>query len=266
MIRIPQYLKRHVYRYMPSYLSGVGILLLYSLHTLPRWVVDNEAERLRTEPSVHTLKMDVNLRMRVLGWKTQWQDTQSWIWADSLAQTYLQYRQIDSALYYTRQIRSSEDSAATTRAALHLFRAYDLSTDRSQWSRLATEARAQLQAAIQLQPKAYDLRIKLALSYLRDPQPMQGIQLLKQLQREVPHHPEVLFQLGRLALETGQYLKGEENLRKLLELYPLHMKGMLYLGRYLIKENQAEGTQILQRAKDICSDPALLQIINESLE
>ena len=215
---------------------------------ITRWVVDNEAERLKADhrPDLHLLSMDTDLRMRILRWKEQWRATRSWRWADSLAYTYLQYRQIDSAVYYARQIRKTHEKDAAARSAIHLFRAYDLSTDSSQWSSLVHEARAQLQAAIQLHPEAYDLRVKLALSYLRGPQPMQGIQLLKQLQKEVPHHPEVLFQLGRLALETGQYPKGEKNLRKLLEFYPSHTEGMLYLGRYLIEQNQqAEGVQLL---------------------
>ena len=236
-----------------------------SLYALPRWVVDNEAERLATTPlsDVHTLSMDANLKMRVLRWRTQWQETQSWVWADSLAYIYLQYREIDSALYYARQMKAED---AVPRAAVHFFRAYDLSTDSSQWASLAEEARSWLRSAIELDPPAYDLRVELALSYLRGPDPMQGIQLLKQLEREVPHHPKVLFQLGRLALETGQHTKGEENLRKLLELYPLHTEGMLYLGRYLKEEGRGEGIQLLERAKELCSDPALLQIINESLK
>ena len=260
---------QRIRKYMPTYLTIGAAFLLYGLSMLPRWVVDNESERVSSGtaiPFVHELQMDVGLRMQILRWKSLWQQSGEWKWADSLAYTYLQYSRIDSALRYSREMMAIEVPEALRRSALHTYRAYDLSTDSSRWQSLAQEARQSLTAASHLYPKDYALRVKVALTYLRSRRPMQGIQLLSQLQKEAPEAPDVLFHLARLSLQTGQYKKGEEKLRKLLQLYPSHVEGMLYLGRYLMQNKKvSEGQSLLKQARSITSDPALLQIINEQL-
>lgn len=252
-------------KYAPGWLTGGGLLLLFALYMLPRWVVDNKvaaAKDISIADSIedtHMLTMDWTLRLQLTGWHRRWQETQHWIWADSLAHSYLQYHRIDTALYYARILGQSDASAALRKGALYLYRAYDLAQDSS----LAVEARTYLEAAISRYPKDYTLRVQQALTYLRSDEPMQGIRMLKALEAKAPEDPSVLFALGRLSLQTGQYQKGEEKLRKLLELYPKHVEGMLYLGRYFMQNQRlSEGQAILKQARRISTDPALLKIVD----
>ena len=96
---------------------------------------------------------------------------------------------------------------------------------------------------------------------------MQGIRQLQSLYTTAPEDLDVLLALGRLSLQTGQYKKGEEKLRKLLQLHPTHVEGSLYLGRYLVQNGkEAEGRALLIRARKQSQDPAMQQILDNYLK
>ena len=75
--------------------------------------------------------------------------------------------------------------------------------------------------AISLDSENLDNRINLALSFVDFPieeNPMKGVLMLIDLNKENPDNPAVLFQLGRLALGTNQLEKAVERLEKVIEL------------------------------------------------
>jgi tetratricopeptide (TPR) repeat protein len=77
--------------------------------------------------------------------------------------------------------------------------------------------------AISLNPENIDNRINLALTYVEYPlaeQPMKGIQMLLALNKEEPENPDVLFHLGRLAIQTGQFERAEGRLKSAEKLNP----------------------------------------------
>jgi len=51
-------------------------------------------------------------------------------------------------------------------------------------------------------------------------QPMKGIQMLLALIKEEPANTDVMFHLGRLAIQTGQFEKAEERLKAAEKLNP----------------------------------------------
>ncbi len=80
-----------------------------------------------------------------------------------------------------------------------------------------------LESAASLEPDTLRHRINLALVFTENPpqdNPMKGIQMLLNLDREHPDNPMVLNQLGRLAIQTGQYDRAIERLEKALERAP----------------------------------------------
>ena len=234
--------------------------------------MDNEAVQQPKQTAdalsgMHALPMDVGLQLRISRWRTLWREEQRWPWADSLAYTYLRYERIDSALRYARWLVAQADRAALRKGALHVYNAHRLHVDSSQQRSLGEEARQHLTAALRHYPNEYALRVKAALTHLRGPAPMRGIRILQQLHKEAPDDPDVLFSLGRLSLQTGQYQKGEEKLKKLLRLHPKHLEGLLYLGRYLMQNERAsEGRSLLVRAKVVTTQPAVLQMIDSYLK
>jgi predicted Zn-dependent protease len=87
----------------------------------------------------------------------------------------------------------------------------------------ADQARSAFENAITLEPQNIDHRINLALTYVQAPlegQPMKGIQMLLELNRKHPDNASVIYQLGRLAIQTGQYERAVERLERVVQLTP----------------------------------------------
>ena len=84
-------------------------------------------------------------------------------------------------------------------------------------------ARQCFENAMSINPENIQHRLNLAICYAEYPpaeNPMKGIQLLLELNRNYPEEPTVLLQLGRFGLQTGQYEKAAARLKKALQLDP----------------------------------------------
>jgi tetratricopeptide (TPR) repeat protein len=83
----------------------------------------------------------------------------------------------------------------------------------------ATKSRMAFENAISLEPDNINHRINLALSYTEAPtedNPMKGILMLRELNEAYPENVGVLYNLGRLAIQTGQYDRAIERLEQAL--------------------------------------------------
>lgn len=77
--------------------------------------------------------------------------------------------------------------------------------------------------AISLDPSDIRSKVNLALCYVQRPpqeNPMKGILLLLDYDKQYPDNPLVLSNLGRLAIQTGQYEKAIQRLEKVVEIAP----------------------------------------------
>ncbi len=75
--------------------------------------------------------------------------------------------------------------------------------------------------AIELEPDKVEHQINKALCYVEAPlqnNPMQGVLSLIELDKKYPNNPKVLFNLGRLSMQTGQYDKAIERLNAVLAI------------------------------------------------
>ena len=80
-----------------------------------------------------------------------------------------------------------------------------------------------LENASSLNPSNLQHQINLALVYTENPpseNPMKGILMLVDMNKQEPENVSVLNQLGRLAIKTGQFEKAIERLGKAVELEP----------------------------------------------
>lgn len=87
----------------------------------------------------------------------------------------------------------------------------------------AKRARAAFENAISLEPEEPAHRVNLAVAIVEYPDqdnPMQGILMLRELADQYPENPTVLFNLGRFAIQTGQYDKAIERLSAAMEIDP----------------------------------------------
>lgn len=80
-----------------------------------------------------------------------------------------------------------------------------------------------LEKAYSLNPSNIQHRTNLALVYAENPpkeNPMKGILMLVELNKQYPENVSVLTQLGRLAIKTGQFEKAIQRLEKAVQLDP----------------------------------------------
>lgn len=88
----------------------------------------------------------------------------------------------------------------------------------------ANRAVQSFESAISIAPENISHRVNLALCYVENPPPgqppMQGINMLRELNQQYPDNVIVLNQLARLAIRTGQYDKAIERLEKALKVEP----------------------------------------------
>lgn len=93
---------------------------------------------------------------------------------------------------------------------------------------------AAFEKAISLEPEVLQHRVNLALLYTEQPSsenPMQGILMLVDLNKQHPEDPVILFHLGRLAIQTGQTEKAIERLTKASTLRPAHQETWCLLAK-----------------------------------
>ena len=106
--------------------------------------------------------------------------------------------------------------------------------------------------AISLDPEEVEYRLNLALLYTEMPpqdNPMKGILMMVDLNKNNPDQPAVLFHLGRLAMKTGQTGKAVERLRQAAILRPEHRDTWCLLAQ----AEEAEGhVQEAQEASAKC--------------
>ncbi len=77
--------------------------------------------------------------------------------------------------------------------------------------------------AISLDPKDIQSKVNLALCYVERPpkeNAMKGILMLLEYDKQYPNDPLVLFNLGRLGLQTGQYEKAIDRLTRVINIVP----------------------------------------------
>jgi tetratricopeptide (TPR) repeat protein len=82
---------------------------------------------------------------------------------------------------------------------------------------------ASFENAVSLEPNNLDYRLNLAVTLADHPpenNPMLGVTQLIELNRQNPEYVPALFNLGRLAVETGQYQRAIERLTSAYELEP----------------------------------------------
>jgi len=90
-------------------------------------------------------------------------------------------------------------------------------------------ARKALENAISINPSNLNHKINLAVTFAERPlaeNPMKGIMMLLDLNKQNPEDVSILFQLARLGIQTGQYAKAVERIEKALSIDPDNQRNM----------------------------------------
>ncbi len=136
------------------------------------------------------------------------------------------------AAHYAEEIAKVQDDAASWSIAGTSYVLCAQVEDSELGEHCRDQAARAFENAISIEPENVDHRINLALSYVYKPleaQPMKGILMLVDLNKQYPDNVPVLVQLARLAIQTSQWEKAEERLGQAIILEPKNLKATCML-------------------------------------
>lgn len=170
----------------------------------------------------------------------------------SLASAWYDFRNPIISAHYAEMIADEEKSADaySISGTTFMLAMKEQEEDRvkTYCSKHALEA---FEHAISLEPKNVQHRINHALCSVEHPpkeNPMKGILELINLNKTHPDNASVLYQLGRLGIQTGQFEKAVGRLKKALELEPTMSKAHCLLSEAYNKLGD-EANASIHRAK-----------------
>jgi len=172
-----------------------------------------------------------------------------------LSGKWFEYKQPHIAGFYAEKVADVENTVdawsivGTTYAA-----AFKMDAAQKVKEYARSKATGAFENAISLDPDAIQSKVNLALCYVEYPlqdNPMKGILMLIDLNKENPDNLLVLTNLGRLAIQTRQYDKAIERLGRVVELDPNNRNANCLLAQtYGEMGNQEKTDFYLNKCKE----------------
>lgn len=235
----------------------VSTVLLYML---PRYVVDTSSRDIEnqataqpsTEPSDvahdHSFQLSDSMAAIVNGLYESLTNADNqekrFIFADSLAEAYKTVGKLDSSAKYS-ELRAIENPSMANDilAGDGYYLAFNFAVDQTKRQILAEKAQVYYLRVLEEDPDALDIKSKLAMTYVTGPNPMQGITMLREVLNADPENELAIYNLGMLAITSGQLDRARERFDRLRELNPENPEAHFYLGYCLFelgKSKEAE--------------------------
>ncbi len=172
-----------------------------------------------------------------------------------LSGKWFEYRQPHIAGFYAEKIAETENTVDAWSIAGTTFAGAFKSDKEAKVKEYArNRATSAFENAISLDPTAIQPKVNLALCYVEYPvqgNPMKGILQLIELNKENPDNPLILTNLGRLAIQTGQYDKALERLGRVVELDPTNRNAnCLLVQAYAETGNKEKSDFYLKKCKE----------------
>jgi len=132
---------------------------------------------------------------------------------------------------------------------------------------LAEKAREWLGKVIEANPKNYEARIKVAMTYLSSGGPMQGIKQLREVLKEDPKKWACIVYHGYAFPAISPNGKAVDWLKQLDEVNPRHVHGPTFAGRCLYERGQnAAARRQFEKVKKMDNDPAVQETVDSYLK
>ncbi len=251
-------------------LIAASAATIWLIFLLPKSVVENEAEmksaqsssksteaHSEIDPVVQNLINQLKVKL-----SSELEKRNSAIFADSLAELYQKTTRYDSAAWYAEQANMFfETPASLSKAAAAYFQAFSFAMDNQKRNGMAVKARAYFIKLLDRDPHNLDVKTKMALTYFGTGEPpMQGVNLLREVLAEDPKFKPALYNMGMLAVQSGQYGKAINWLDQLLALSPDDVQAVLLLGvAYSNNGEKEKAREQFEKAKKLDADPAVQQ-------
>lgn len=250
-------------------LLGGAVVLVIVLFQLPRVVVENDKIGME-ESASHSFEIPEDTRLKINDFRRNWEvevDIQKKLnFADSLASLYLDYQVLDSAVWFVDYIKSTGFEGREFRIADLYFWAFQRSPEPNQAKEYGAKAGAEFRKLLETYPENSSLKNRLAMTLVATENPMQGIQMLREILEENPGDPETLKNLGILSIQSGQFDKAEERFRELIAVDSSDLENLFYLAMSLAEQDKPEGRQIMEGLAESTANPAIQALAIEYLE
>lgn len=187
------------------------------------------------------------------------QNEKKFIFADSLRDLYTQAGQFDSAAWFAGQAASFLNTTESFRSAGNsYYEAYTFAVNADKQQLMAEKTREYLGKVLQAKPGDLEAKIKVAMTYLSTDNPMQGISMMREVLAQDPQNELALFNMGMLAIQSGQYSRAIERFTDLLAVNPKHVQGQLLLGvAYVNTGDKQKAREQFEKVKQLDPDPSV---------
>lgn len=235
----------------------VSTILLY---LLPRFVVNTSeqnvsngsrnadianSDQLPTEAHNHSIQIPDSMVAIIEGFHESFINAENQekriIFADSLAKAYKIVGKLDSLARYI-EVKAIENPSEENLllAGDGYYNAFNFSVDQAKRKFLAEKAQEYFDRVLEENSSLLNVKSKLAMIHVSGSNPMQGIMLLREVLEEDPNNELAIYNLGMLAITSGQLEKAIDRFEKLKQLDPVNPEAHFYLGYCLFELGRKE--------------------------
>ena len=206
---------------------------------------------------MHTFEIPDSLRAKIESLYDSYKNAENqekrFIFADSLAKAYKTVGKLDSLAKYS-EIRALEDPSFENllTAGDGYYEAFNFAVEPSKRNALAEKARDYYNRILEEDPSLLDVKSKLAMTYVSGSEPMTGIMMLREVLEKDPDNEMAIYNLGLLAITSGQLDRAIERFDKLWSLNPENPDANFYLGYCLYETGKKqESRPYFERVKNV---------------
>jgi predicted Zn-dependent protease len=240
----------------------VSTVLLYML---PRYVVNNTAQEINSNTNTksdnetgspiptmghdHAVQlpdsMQATFKRLYESFKSSENQEKRLIFADSLTKAYKIVGKLDSMAKYT-EIKAIEKPTLENfiSAGEGYYNAFNFAVDRTKREFLAEKAQKYFTRVLEENSSLLNVKSKLAMTYVVGSNPMQGIMMLREVLEEDPNNELAVYNMGMLAINSGQLNKAIERFEKLKILDPENPEAHFYLGYCFFELGKKESAKV----------------------
>ncbi len=256
---------------------GIAVVSIVLLSLLPKYVVTGSKQLQDEAPTTEAAQNDEMHGVSGITAEKQFQlDSMLSLFkkqpnfdlALQIAASFKEFNRFDSAAYYFQQLADATQNEEALLAAGELYyEAFTFAVNTERSAVLGKLARESLQKYLDKYPGYLDAKTKIGMTYVVTSNPMQGILMIREVLQEDPKNKLALFNLGVLAMQSGQWDKALARFQTLSEVDPNDPQNKFYLG-ICFKEmgNKSEAKKYFQEVLAIENDPQIINTVNSYLE
>lgn len=173
-----------------------------------------------------------------------------------------------SCWYFEKKAEKGSTPKLWCEAGNRWFYSVGFVRDEKQKPALYQSAMKCYEQALEKQPDYTEAKIQLASCYVEgSPDPMKGISMLKEIERQDSTNIQAQMVLGAFAVKSGQMDKAESRYQKVLKLKPEYLEAYLFLADVYEKEGDKKKTiETLEKYVALTPDKEIKEQIKKYIQ